>query len=358
VPAPLKQARAAATLPDRWAAHAWPGRTWAQGTAAATSPRWTAWTSAEVIPLVTSTRDNCLGSECADTKPAMWCARREAMAADVVVVNHHLFFADLALRDSGVAELLPSVDMAVFDEAHQLPEAGVQFLGRRWAPRRRWTFARTCWPRPAAGARAGALAGLAAAWSRRRATCAWPPPGRCAIWVRHAQAALGRARAREDFAAALAELGRAADAAGEALDTVSELRPISQLAERAGTPRWPLRGRAATGRVRWIDVSAHQARLIESPLDIRERCRAEGGRPQGLGLHLGHAGRRRSSELVQRAAGLDDARSCAWAAPSTMPRMRGSMCRRLSQAQRGGAPGRGAGWPRAARARWAGAPSC
>ena len=56
-------------------------------------------------------------------------ARREAMAADLVVVNHHLFFADMALRDSGVAELLPSVEVAIFDEAHQLPEAGVQFMG-------------------------------------------------------------------------------------------------------------------------------------------------------------------------------------------------------------------------------------
>ena len=56
-------------------------------------------------------------------------ARREAMAADLVVVNHHLFFADLALRDTGVAELLPSVEVAVFDEAHQLDETGVQFLG-------------------------------------------------------------------------------------------------------------------------------------------------------------------------------------------------------------------------------------
>ena len=51
-------------------------------------------------------------------------------AADLVVVNHHLFFADLSLRDSGVAELLPTVDVAVFDEAHQMVEAGVQFLGQ------------------------------------------------------------------------------------------------------------------------------------------------------------------------------------------------------------------------------------
>ena len=83
-----------------------------------------------VIPLVTSSRENCLGSECPQFRSATSCkARREAMAADLVVVNHHLFFADLALRDSGVAELPPSVEVAVFDEAHQLGEAGVQFLG-------------------------------------------------------------------------------------------------------------------------------------------------------------------------------------------------------------------------------------
>ena len=56
-------------------------------------------------------------------------ARREALAADVVVINHHLFFADLAVRESGMAELLPTVRVAIFDEAHQLNETGVQFLG-------------------------------------------------------------------------------------------------------------------------------------------------------------------------------------------------------------------------------------
>ncbi|MET0383060.1 MAG: ATP-dependent DNA helicase, partial [Burkholderiaceae bacterium] len=88
----------------------------------------------EVIPLVTSTRENCLGGECPKFAvcPVMK-ARRDAMAADVVVVNHHLFFADMALREGGVAELLPSVDVAVFDEAHQMVDTGVQFLGQTLA---------------------------------------------------------------------------------------------------------------------------------------------------------------------------------------------------------------------------------
>ncbi len=64
------------------------------------------------------------------------------MSADVVVVNHHLFFADMALRDTGLAELLPSVDVALFDEAHQLTEAGVQFLGTTLGTSQMIDFAR------------------------------------------------------------------------------------------------------------------------------------------------------------------------------------------------------------------------
>ena len=56
-------------------------------------------------------------------------ARKEAMAADVVVVNHHLFFADVMLRDEGIAELLPACNTVIFDEAHQLPETASLFFG-------------------------------------------------------------------------------------------------------------------------------------------------------------------------------------------------------------------------------------
>lgn len=83
-----------------------------------------------VWPLVTSNRDNCLGSACPHAKSChVNLARTQALAADVVVVNHHLFMADWTVRETGVAELLPSVDVLVFDEAHQLPDVCVQFLG-------------------------------------------------------------------------------------------------------------------------------------------------------------------------------------------------------------------------------------
>ncbi len=78
----------------------------------------------------TSTRDNCLGQECPHIKECfVVAARRAAMDADVVVVNHHLFFADVMLRDEGMAELLPACNTVIFDEAHQLPEVAGLFFG-------------------------------------------------------------------------------------------------------------------------------------------------------------------------------------------------------------------------------------
>lgn len=86
--------------------------------------------SAPVWNLVTSTRDTCLGSECRYHQDCfVMKARKEAQQADVVVVNHHLFFADVALKDTGMAELLPAANTVIFDEAHQLPETATLFFG-------------------------------------------------------------------------------------------------------------------------------------------------------------------------------------------------------------------------------------
>ena len=81
--------------------------------------------------LVTSTRDTCMGAECQYYQDCfVMKARREAQQADIVVVNHHLFFADVALKDTGVAELLPSANTIIFDEAHQLPDTATLFFGQ------------------------------------------------------------------------------------------------------------------------------------------------------------------------------------------------------------------------------------
>lgn len=85
---------------------------------------------AGIWSFVTSSRENCLGQECAFHKECFVLeARRRAQAADVVVVNHHLFFADVMLRDEGLAELLPASNTVIFDEAHQLPDTASLFFG-------------------------------------------------------------------------------------------------------------------------------------------------------------------------------------------------------------------------------------
>lgn len=87
--------------------------------------------NAGVWPLVTSTRDNCLGSQCTHYDQCfVMKARKQALEADVVVVNHHLFFADVMLREESVAELLPACNTVIFDEAHQLPETASLFFGQ------------------------------------------------------------------------------------------------------------------------------------------------------------------------------------------------------------------------------------
>src|SRR5258706_11251239 len=80
----------------------------------------------------TSTRDNCLGQGCPDYSDCfVMRARRNALAADIVVINHHLFFADVVLREEGISELLPACNTLIFDEAHQLPETARLFFGER-----------------------------------------------------------------------------------------------------------------------------------------------------------------------------------------------------------------------------------
>ncbi|ELQ6228567.1 ATP-dependent DNA helicase [Cronobacter dublinensis] len=91
---------------------------------------------APVWPLVTSTNDNCLGSDCPLYKDCFVVkARKKAMDADVVVVNHHLFLADMVVKESGFAELIPEADVIIFDEAHQLPDIASQYFGQSFSSR-------------------------------------------------------------------------------------------------------------------------------------------------------------------------------------------------------------------------------
>lgn len=91
---------------------------------------------ARVLPLVTSTVDNCLGRDCPDYEECYLVkARRKALDADVIVVNHHLFFADMALKDTGFGELIPEADAIIFDEAHQIPDIASDYFGESLSTR-------------------------------------------------------------------------------------------------------------------------------------------------------------------------------------------------------------------------------
>lgn len=83
------------------------------------------------IPMITSTNDNCIGRECPSYEDCFVVkARRKAMEADVVVVNHHLFLADLAIKETGFGELIPEAEVFIFDEAHQMPDIASQYFGQ------------------------------------------------------------------------------------------------------------------------------------------------------------------------------------------------------------------------------------
>lgn len=108
---------------------------WAQATSTGDLSELSALTERSAVwSKVTSTVDNCPGGECPRFRDChVYQARRDALSADVVVINHHLFFADLGGQDAGAAPLLPLTGVVIFDEAHSLTETAAQFLGQQLA---------------------------------------------------------------------------------------------------------------------------------------------------------------------------------------------------------------------------------
>ncbi|WVD64989.1 ATP-dependent DNA helicase [Utexia brackfieldae] len=93
--------------------------------------------------ILTSTNDNCLGSECANYEDCYVVkARRRAMNADIVVVNHHLFLADVVVKETGFGELIPQADVMIFDEAHQIPDLACQYFGMQLSSRQLFDLAK------------------------------------------------------------------------------------------------------------------------------------------------------------------------------------------------------------------------
>jgi ATP-dependent DNA helicase DinG len=250
--------------------------TWAQSTRSGDMAELTGLDERSSLwPLVTSTRDNCLGSTCPSYRAChVNLARKEAMAADVVVINHHLFFADMAVRESGVAELLPTVRVTVFDEAHQLNEIGVNFLGQQLSTVQLHELVRDVLATGLQLAR-GLVdwqvlsAGLEKAARDWRLTAGQHRGSVRLRWTgQHPEGVVP-----DEWSVALQAVSSALVDLQNGLDMVNELAPdFQRLSERTRE----LMQRAALFSetpnpegVRWAEVSA-QLRLIESPLDIAQ----------------------------------------------------------------------------------------
>ncbi|MEO8567309.1 MAG: ATP-dependent DNA helicase, partial [Betaproteobacteria bacterium] len=219
---------------------------------------------------VTSTRENCLGTECGHYNECfVMNARKQALAADVVVINHHLFFADVMLKDEGIAELLPASNTVILDEAHQLPETATLFFGEevtggqlgelaRDAELEGLKAARDYAPLPAA---AQAL-GLAL---RRFRLAAGETPGKLprAVAMRRA----GFDEALEALGVALAALAAELRKQAERSDDLAQCahRADDALARLA---RW--RDHDDPEWIRWVDISASGWQLRASPLSVAD----------------------------------------------------------------------------------------
>ncbi len=246
-------------------------------------------------PRVSSTRENCLGADCPQLRAChVNAARKDALAADVVVLNHHLFFADLALRESGVAALLPAVRVVVLDEAHQLNAIGVQFLGTQLSTGQLLDFARDLlatglhwargladWPLVAAqltqAARdlrlllGPALPGAVLRWrvaSTDGADSADSPNSDDAGGL----AASPEGVAANEWCAALEAVQQACAQAQQMLAVVSDIAPdLVRLATRADSllERLAFFAGPDAHSVRWLELGT-QLRLLAAPLDIAQ----------------------------------------------------------------------------------------
>jgi len=232
-----------------------------------------------LIPWITSNRENCLGSQCPAFKNChVNNARRDALAADIVVINHHLFFADLAVRESGMAELLPSVRVVVFDEAHQLNETGVNFLGQQLSTSQLLDLTRDLLATGLQLARGFAdWQGLASALELSARDL------RLFVGQRNTSTKIKWTEPTPEgipddaWQHALQGVYQAADNIAQSLETVIEVAPdFLRLQERMMDvmARVSLFAKACDPQtVRWLDVTSSQMRLMQAPLDIADTVR-------------------------------------------------------------------------------------
>jgi ATP-dependent DNA helicase DinG len=221
-------------------------------------------------PQVTSTRDNCLGARCADIgRCHVVEARRKAVEADVVIVNHHLLLADLALKEDGFGDLLGTADALILDEAHQIPDLATQFFGTRFGSRQAELLLRDARQElMQVRASATALAVETGAVEKALAALAEilrvsPRPDWLAADTPLADAAQELSRSLRDFAAALNEESREAgiaQCAGRGTELASRLDAVVHAEENEGA--------------RSVEITQRGFTLSLLPFDIASRFAA------------------------------------------------------------------------------------
>ena len=235
----------------------------------------------------TSTRENCLGSACRHYQDCfVMKARKRAAEADVIVVNHHLFFADVVLRDDGAADLLPAANTVIFDEAHHLPDLARLFFGESLSTAQVVELARDVRLAEAQHAREGAQMGEAALEVERAARelrlALGPATGRTTLNAIRERAVFDRAL--DALAKEIATLVERLRAQEERAEEIRNCRVradevaarIAQWREADARPREDAYGEAPTpASVRWVEVYAHSAVLYVTPLDVARIFRAQ-----------------------------------------------------------------------------------
>ena len=226
--------------------------------------------NASIWPYVTSTRENCLGQDCPHHKECFVLeARKKAQESDVVVVNHHLFFADVMLRDEGVAELLPACNTVIFDEAHQLPETASLFFGENISTSQMLELARDT--RLEAAASAKDFAALPEAVDKMDKAAR---DLRLVIKEDNGRFPMQAIARMVGFDDALNALVVKLDDLVKLLKTQAERSPGLENCWQRGVEllskvkRW--QDNADSGYVRWVEAFSHSLQLNATPLSIAE----------------------------------------------------------------------------------------
>lgn len=269
-----------------------------------------------VWPLVTSTRENCIGSDCAHYKECfVMKARKAALEAEVVVVNHHLLFADIALKDDGLGELLPACNTVIVDEAHRAPDVASNFFGESTSMLQAVELARDCEliaRSKASDAAALVEAAQALGMAARGVRLAFDQAG--------SKVPRDEAFERREFRDALDTL---IDAASELADAIEphaarseEFPGLSDRAELIAGRLSDWRDDTRGDLIRWADVSANGWQLHATPLSVAEvfKKQTEGTARAWIFTSATLAAGDDFSLFV-RQLGLDQATTQRWASP-------------------------------------------